>query len=81
METRIIQLLLLEEEMWMDELRQCFIVCDLKTHLCKVEPGFDDAIALLISEDKIRIINRLEAKGNYKKYGEVVTLNSSQSNN
>jgi hypothetical protein len=74
MKARIIELLLIEDEMWMDELRQCFVTCDIKTHVCQLEPEFDDVIAQLTNQGKICMVNRLEAKGNYKRCGEVVTL-------
>jgi hypothetical protein len=75
MKARIIKLLLAEGEMWMDKLQQCFITCDIKTHVCQVESEFDDAIAQLTSRGQIRIVNRLELKGNYKKCGQVAMLN------
>lgn len=58
--------------MWMEELKLHFMLCDLATHHTFMHPEFNGAIANLFNQRLIKIINRLEIKGYYKKTGEIV---------
>ncbi|TWH42915.1 hypothetical protein [Dulcicalothrix desertica] len=79
MKERILETLSEKNWMWMEELRSHFMLCDLQTHYVFINPEFSSAIANLSEQGFIRIINRLEIKGYYKKTGKIVELVNSAS--
>lgn len=58
----------------MEELRLHFMLSDLATHHTFINPEFSGAVANLLNQGLIKIINRLEIKGYHKKTGEIVEL-------
>jgi hypothetical protein len=71
---KIIETLSQKNWMWMEELKLHFMLCDLQTHYIFINPEFSSAIDNLSEQELIRILNRLEIKGYYKKTGEIVEL-------
>jgi hypothetical protein len=72
MEQRVLEILGNNHWMWMEDLKSHFLVCDLKTRCVLLIPEFQDAIAHLCSLNKIQIAHRLEVKGYYKRFGEII---------
>ena len=74
MEQIILETLNEKSWIWMEELKSHFMLCDLTTHCIFINPEFSGAIANLFDQGLIKITNRLEIKGYYKKTGEIVEL-------
>jgi hypothetical protein len=71
-EHKILETLSEKNWMWMEDLKIHFMLCDLATHHTFINPEFSGAIANLFNQGLIKISNRLEIKGYYKKTGEIV---------
>lgn len=74
MEQVILETLSKKNWMWMEELESHFMLCDITTRYIFINPEFSGAITNLCNQGLIKIINRLEIKGYYKKTGKIVEL-------
>lgn len=72
MEQIILDALIDEPWMWMEDLKSRFMLCDIFNHHIAVNPEFTGAVTNLVDKGLIKISIRLEMKGYYKKWGEIV---------
>lgn len=72
MEQQILDIVTNEAWMWMQDLESYFMLCDIRTHHISISREFKGAVTNLVEKGLIKTSTRLEMKGYYKKWGEIV---------